>query len=1096
MYLSVARMAQSAASEQSADAASEQKPPSQEAPESRRPSSSLEFGSTQTEPDISEPVFVTSTTLKITSPAPAVRVTKKHPTLAIYIYPLSRIELGEVWSAPYLLAQIQANPFPGGWDATIQTFTHYIDYPQEYLQAMINVLRPMKFKDGTALTPEEWTRACKTTTPKMNVTIVCPQCKFLRYLSMRTLYTTSPKHKHLKLTCNDMGYACRQSIEGIIEDLIISTSSAASVKSEGHANETFPLEQMNALAIQTVNNTRSQEYFTWSQRPPQFETLTADAFTQFQYYDPYDATQAAPEHFISGYPLQRFSSPDPTLTEIEEFKRLLGTSEWRDIFRDFSKWSDLNKEAQYNGDEDITVVFTWSTAMKSRFLNTRIYNPVARSELASTTFTQRARKWWLAHRLRMPKLLTTFEQLVEWIKRELVPHSSTSDAVNAWSDLNYHGDPKKYIMDLERLINHFPLRRESILIMATKPLGKDIQHRIQLMNLQHGPTGLTISQLKRAILDFLSLYQYTKNIYRERDRERHPAFTPRPQRQLNQGPYQYRKENAPYNREVKIHAINPVTPSPHQNRDPKAMPTKTLESRPMNQLQNKPYNQNQNNPNLNNFKRNQMNPQQQIKRKIGVGPTPCFVCGSDKHPWIECPKRKRKGKCGCCGAESHLTKMCAQRYHPQMRMTFNQVQMDPNISSRYIEENEPSEESDVEEVDEDTEEIEECVNELHLMQASILQTEKTEIPQEIDEELATEMEQMQISFHSLHMEIDCENQNLDRQFSTDLLFHTMPWQLPSPRDYEGYSLDENMDLKMFHVVHNSQESPWESTEEQPPLPERESAVVPSRLPRPRFKYRFQTDVKEKELAKFDPEWERKYQEQQSVSEQQEIQEEYMITDSTKEEQLPEFNIEDRLEQSPDQKPSYLEVMRSFHAPNQPVLENYLKLMHNDDFPHLFPIQHPNKIGQHLYKISIEGYEVTTLLDLGASHSFVTRTWASGKGLDLTPVRPPRPVGLFSGQKNYIRHVAMVTSLGFREHKRTWRFYVIDSAPFPAILGADAILSWPIFYSPLDHRIFILPELFHSRRNAGDLGGVYKYWHQRDVSQRASCLAHRAFLQKR
>ena len=84
---------------------------------------------------------------------------------------------------------------------------------------------------------------------------------------------------------------------------------------------------------------------------------------------------------------------------------------------------------------------------------------------------------------------------------------------------------------------------------------------------------------------------------------------------------------------------------------------------------------------------------------------------------------------------------------------------------------------------------------------------------------------------------------------------------------------------------------------------------------------------------------------------------------------------------------------------------------------------------------------------------------------------------------------------FKDHVRTWKFYVIDEAPFPAILGADAILAWPIFFSPLDHRIFILPELFHSRRNVGDLGGIYNYWHNKDMTSRATCLAHRAFYKR-
>ena len=186
---------------------------------------------------------------------------------------------------------------------------------------------------------------------------------------------------------------------------------------------------------------------TWSQVAPQPSGLLALADTSYhQYYDPYDATQAAPEHFISGTPMLRFASPDPSLEEIREFKLMETTALWRETFRDFSKWSDAHKEAQYNGDEDITAVFRWSVAMKARFLSPRVVNSIAaRAELAATTLTHRARAWWLAHRTRTPNLLITFDQLYEWIKKELVPHSSTSDAANAWADLSYHGDPKKYI---------------------------------------------------------------------------------------------------------------------------------------------------------------------------------------------------------------------------------------------------------------------------------------------------------------------------------------------------------------------------------------------------------------------------------------------------------------------------------------------------------------------------------------------------------------------------------------------------------------------------------------------------------------------------
>ena len=83
------------------------------------------------------------------------------------------------------------------------------------------------------------------------------------------------------------------------------------------------------------------------------------------------------------------------------------------------------------------------------------------------------------------------------------------------------------------------------------------------------------------------------------------------------------------------------------------------------------------------------NPSFSPKRKIGKGPTPCFVCGSDQHAWIVCTKKK-KGKCACCGSEAHLTRLCAQRYHPEIHMKFNQCSTtEEEMQYVYIPENAP-----------------------------------------------------------------------------------------------------------------------------------------------------------------------------------------------------------------------------------------------------------------------------------------------------------------------------------------------------------------------------------------------------------------------
>ena len=93
------------------------------------------------------------------------------------------------------------------------------------------------------------------------------------------------------------------------------------------------------------------------------------------------------------------------------------------------------------------------------------------------------------------------------------------------------------------------------------------------------------------------------------------------------------------------------------------------------------------------------------------------MCGSDKHIWIECTKKK-KGKCACCGSEAHLTRTCAQRYHPEFRTSFNQCSINSESSHEYILENWPKEDSDVEEYDDD-DDVEECENEGYMYQSSL-----------------------------------------------------------------------------------------------------------------------------------------------------------------------------------------------------------------------------------------------------------------------------------------------------------------------------------------------------------------------------------------
>ena len=851
LYLSVAKMERSSSLPEMSlsrtvdNMKSLETVPAVPAAPSRRPSSSVNVNIVNTLKGITapEPVFVKMLDITPLNPIPAVRITytSTQPKEEINIIPLSRTELGEIWKTPLELAQLEITTVPRGWHSALAAFIPHVEYSQDYLSHILSVLRTMQFMNNKPLDLSLWKRACRFTNDMLYVVLTCPSCNALRFLSMRTLYTSSRKTIPLRLTCQELGLACLQISDEII-DVTLPPSSKHLTPVPRQKPQVFALT--DALSVEdapiknvqskTMESTNANEYVTWSQISAQFiPNQSPNAVMDQHFSDPYDAIEAGPDHFISGYALFKFKSPDPTPQEVNEYKHFVQTSAWREIFRDFTKWSDAHLEAQYNGEEDIASVFRWSTAMKSRFLNIQISNSIMFSELASATLTHRARSWRLAHRLRTPKLLVTFDQLVEWIKRELVPQSATTDAVNAWSDLTYSGDVKKYIEELERLINHFPLRKESIIVMATKPLGKDIQNRIRLMDLQHGPTGLTLAQLKQAIRGFLSISQTSRYQNRERQQERLPAFQPRPYRPNPQ--YQIRKDNIPIQREPKLHAANlsnvPSNTPFKKDVDAKSPASKTSSMKPM--YTNDP----------NSYFR---------KRKVGIGPTPCFVCGDDKHAWIHCSKKK-KGRCGCCGSEGHLTRMCAQRYHPEVRMTFHQCMMCDEPEYVYIEENIPEEDSDIEEFDKDYEIVED-VDKVSFHQTAV--SEST-LPDSVE----SEIENVQAYFHATCFGIpssdDSESEE-ENEPPTQIKIELpqkenklLPWQRTSPRDYEGHSLEEDLPVKYFEVAYG-----YDSDRDEPfPNLHREAVILPSALPKRRYKLDFHSDAKPRQHAKVDSKWE-------------------------------------------------------------------------------------------------------------------------------------------------------------------------------------------------------------------------------------------------
>ena len=979
-----------------------------------------------------DPVFIKAPALGIMNRTPAIRITQPRTAQMIGIFPLTRIELGDVWMSNDDIAKMEIVEIEGDWLSALSLFPFYVDYPDFYLRAIMGVLRAQMFMDKTPLLWSRWRIACKTTNPQLYAFVACSQCKKLRALSMRILYTLG-NSKRTDVRCSELGLSCNEDYVGVIEHFILIQPVIMEPKQPSAPESKTLNDSLLQLAVYTPSPEKkaktdrqtelpANDYVTWSQvAPPVTNMYAFSAVSQQQFFDPYDASQSAPEHFISGNPVIKFVARDPTPTEVADFKSWEATREWKETLRDIGKWSDARKEAQYSGEERYCPCLPLEHIAANIFhVASNCMNVVAHAELAARMFSDRASAWWLAHHKRASKLLVTFDQLLEWIKRELVPHSSTSDAVNSWCNLVYSGDVKKYINDLERLINHFPLRRESILIMATRPLGKEIQERVQLMDVQHGPCGITIAQLKKAIRSFLTLSPYSKPVARERDYGGQTAFAPRTFRprpvSTSQPQYHIHKDNIPtLSREPKpktvLNAVN-LTTSQEKEKKQSAQTAKQIEQSAI--------------------------PSILKKMRIGVGPTPCFVCGSDKHAWLDCPKKK-KGRCACCGSEAHLTRFCAQRYVPQVQMAFHSC--NANDDFQYIPDNDPRSSITVEEIIDDEQN---AVNE----EVSV----ESENEKDDEAQLVEEFEQMALSFHMQPMKMFCQIQDdSDAEQSAD------EFLTPRTNVCESSVCDKTKMQTYDNECTSSNE-----------LNARE--VVNTQ--------QAQNQVQQTQLAAG-----------HEVSEQlkQEIR-------GSASRLRAAFKRKRNWSYQPGRDPG---VRRppfsrgySFNAPTTPQWNDLVKVLHDDSNPHLFPVQCPAQVGQLLYTFKIGGYNVVTLLDFGASHSFISKEWAADKDLDLTPVRPPRPVGMFSGDKNYIRHVAIDIPVFFGEHKRSWSFYVIDSAPYSAVIGADAMMSWPIFFSPMDFRIFIVPKLYHAEHLAGELGGIYEYWEDRDNLARARWLSRR------
>ena len=128
---------------------------------------------------------------------------------------------------------------------------------------------------------------------------------------------------------------------------------------------------------------------------------------------------------------------------------------------------------------------------------------MVRAKIAATSFNGNAAAWWNAHARRQPRLLVTYDQLLEWLKCELVPAAGVAASHLAWHDLTYEGDIEKYLQKLTSLLIQHPLDPKVAHTLAARPFSNELMYRILSLDQGHGVDGMSIPQLRTQIKNFV-----------------------------------------------------------------------------------------------------------------------------------------------------------------------------------------------------------------------------------------------------------------------------------------------------------------------------------------------------------------------------------------------------------------------------------------------------------------------------------------------------------------------------------------------------------------------------------------------------------------
>ena len=361
-----------------------------------------------------------------------------------------------------------------------------------------------------------------------------------------------------------------------------------------------------------------------------------------------DATHMPhPSMLVRGRALKSFTTLPPTFTERHELRLMKQDNRLERLNTTLSKKLADRTIPSFKGDSDNVQTYSqWEAALLKHFYSANIVNPAVRAWLAQNTFSDAANVWWVSHQSRRPTLTLSWPQLRELIQTELVPSVETGSANAAWADLTFDGNTESFFTRVRAMSLYHPLSPKELQVMASRPFGSLFVERVKGSSAQNGVRGLSVPQWEAMVRAYV------------KEQEAHPNF-----QAWGRGGLEpiHRAPN-----KLRAVCVSP-DPEPQMLDDvPVGMDEEEWIARVAHL-----------------YSTSTPNPQGGRPLKIGKGPRPCFVCGSDAHSWIRC-ERKRRGKCGVCGGDNHYTRFCVQRFYPDPKLAATSPIKTSNPTSRCV----------------------------------------------------------------------------------------------------------------------------------------------------------------------------------------------------------------------------------------------------------------------------------------------------------------------------------------------------------------------------------------------------------------------------